>query len=133
MTFGLSTLGSMHVAFSLFALAAGLVVVAGLLAERSIPVWTALYVASGLAAAVTGFGLPVTAAVPRYLGILVLALLLTTAIARCVFRRAGPWHRIHAVAAVLSVHVFVFFAIGEAFLRISILNGLSPTLTELPF
>ena len=133
MILGLSTLGFVHTALSLLALACGLVVIGGLLAGRRLDGWTALYFASALAGDATGFALPRDFDIVHILG-LVLALALLVAIpARYVFRLAGAWRPIYAVATVASVHVLVFFTIGEAFLRIPALHALAPTLTETPF
>lgn len=133
MIFGLSTFGFVHTALSLLALVSGLVVVMGLLAARRLDALTALYLASAVAANVTGFGFSASFGIPHYIGSAALVVLLVVILARYAFRLAGPWRWIYAIATVLTVHSLAFFTIGEAFRRIPALNAMAPTLTELPF
>ena len=133
MIVGMSTLGIVHTALSVLALASGLVVVSGLLRAKRTDRWAAFYFASALATSATGFGFPGGFGVPQALGIVALALLAAAVLARYAFRLAGIWRAIYAAATVLSVHTLVFFTIGEAFLRIPALSALAPNLTEWPF
>ena len=133
MILGLSTLGFIHTALSLLALASGLVVVMGLVGGRPLNGWTAVYFASAVATNATGFTFPGDFGIPHYLGLGAALALMVAIPARYIFRLAGAWRPIYAVATVVSVHVLVFFTIGEAFLRIPSLNALAPTLTETPF
>jgi hypothetical protein len=133
MIFGLSTFGFLHLALSLLALVAGLVVVAGLLTARRLDTWTMVFLASAVGANVTGFGFPGNIGVPHYIGAAALLVLAVAILARYGFGLAGHWRRIYAVAAALGAYSLVFFTIGEAFLRIPALNALAPTLTEQPF
>lgn len=129
----MSTLGIVHTALSLLALASGLLVVAALLSGKRADGWSAIYFASALATGATGFGFPGGFGVPQALGIVALVLLAAAILARYAFRLAGIWRTIYAAVTVLSVHTLVFFTIGEAFLRIPALNALAPNLTEWPF
>ena len=133
MIFGMSTFGFVHTALSLLALASGLIVVIGLLAGRRLDAWTALFFASAVATAVTGFGFPGSFGVPHAIGIVTLLLIALAMLARYAFRLAGPWRSTYVVATVLALHSLVFFAIGEAFLRVPALKAMAPNLTELPF
>ena len=133
MTFGLSTLGFVHTALSLVALAGGLIVVGGLVAGRRLDGWTAVYFATAVAADATGFALPRDFDIVHWLGLAMAAALLIAILARYWFRLAGSWRPIFAVATVASVYVLVFFTIGEAFLRIPALHAVAPNLTEMPF
>ena len=146
MIFGMSTFGFVHTALSLLALASGLIVVIGLLAGRRLDAWTALFFASAVATAVTGFGFPGSFGVPHAIGIVTLPLIALAMLARYAFRLAGPWpvrpsssggprpwRSTYVVATVLALHSLVFFAIGEAFLRVPALKAMAPNLTELPF
>jgi hypothetical protein len=133
MILGLSTFGFVHTALCVLALACGLVVIAGLLAGRRLEGWTALYFASAVAGDATGFGFSRDFDFVHILGLIMALALLIAILARYVFRLAGLWRPAGAVATVMSVHVLVFFTIGEAFLRIPSLNALAPTLTETPF
>jgi membrane-bound metal-dependent hydrolase YbcI (DUF457 family) len=127
------TLSVVHIVLSFVALASGLTVVAGLLAARSLDNLTALYFASSAAADVTGFALSTHFGIAHYIGLISVVALLVAIVARYVFRLAGIWRPTYAAATVVSVHVLVFFTIGEGFLRIPALNALAPTLTERPF
>jgi len=131
--FGLSTLGFVHTALSLMALATGLVVVAGLLAGRRLNGWTSAYFVTAVLTDATGFALPRPFDIVHWLGVAMAAALLIAILARYPFGLAGRWRPTFAVATVASVYVLVFFTIGEAFLRIPALKPLAPTLTELPF
>jgi hypothetical protein len=133
MIFGLSTLGFVHTALSLVALASGLIVVGGLVAGRRFDGWTAVYFATAVATDATGFALPRNFDIVHWLGLAMAASLVIAVLARYLFRLAGPWRPIFAAATVVSVYVLVFFTIGEAFLRIPALHALAPNLTEMPF
>src|SRR5262249_1091425 len=118
MILGLSTFGFVHTALSVLALLLGLVVVWGLLTVRRLDAWTAVYLASALAATATGFGFPGRFGVPHYIGMAALVFLAVTALARYAFHLHEVWRPIYAFAAVLSVWSLAFFAVGEAFLRV---------------
>jgi len=131
--FGLSTLGFVHTALSLIALATGLVVVVGLVAGRRLDGWIAVYFVTAVLTDATGFALPRDFDIVHWLGLAMAAALLAAILARYAFGMAGRWRAVFAVATVASVHVLMFFTIGEAFLRIPALKPLAPTLTEPPF
>lgn len=130
---GLSTLGFVHTALSLTALASGLVVVGGLVARRRLEGWVAIYFATAVAADATGFALPRDFDLVHWLGLAMAIALLIAILARYGFGLAGHWRPVFAAATVVSVYVLVFFTVGEAFLRIPVLSRLAPTLTEPPF
>lgn len=129
----MSTLGLIHTALSLLGLASGLVVLGGLLVARRRDAWTAVFLISALAAAITGFGFAGSFGVPHVVGLASLACLAIAGLARYALRLRGRWRSIYAFAAVLALWSLVFFAIGEAFLRLPALRALAPTLTERPF
>ena len=133
MILGLSTFGFIHTVLSFVALASGLVVLIGLLTARRFAVCTGVFLASAVATCATGFGFPGGLNIPKYIGAASLVALLVAALALYVFRLAGSWRAIYALAAVLALYSLVFFTIGEAFLRLPALHALAPTLTERPF
>ncbi len=133
MTLSLSALGSVHIASSLLALAGGLMLTVGLVLGRHIDILAAAYFACATIAVATGFAVGTTFGIPQYLGLFAAAELVIAMLARYRFGLAGIWRRLYAVATVASVHLFVFFTIGEAFLRLPTLKALAPTLTEMPF
>lgn len=129
-----TTLTGFHTWLSLIALAAGFVVVNGLLQARDCPRWTALFLATSTATSVTGFAFPVTAILPSHIiGALSLVALAVAILARYRFRLAGTWRWIYAATALASVYFLVFVAISQAFLKVGALHDVAPTLSEAPF
>lgn len=133
MIIGMTTYGFVHMVLSLLTLISGLAVVAGLLAAMQLKTLTAFYFASAVATTLTGFGFLGHLSIAHLLGGIALGLLLVALLARYAFHLAGAWRAVYAIVAVLSVWSFVFFAIGEAFLRIPMLKATAPKLAELPF
>jgi hypothetical protein len=133
MSLSLTIVGFVHVTLSLLALACGLVLVMGLIAGRQTDALAAVYFASAAVAVATGFVIGTGFGVPQLLGVAAAIELTIAIVARYALRLAAIWRPIFAVATVASVHLFVFFTIGEAFLRFAALKTLAPTLTELPF
>ena len=133
MILGLSVFGFVHTVLCFVALGCGLVVIAGLLAGQRLNGLTAAYFVSAVAADGTGLALPRDFDFVHQLGLVMAAALLIAILARYVFRLAGGWRATYAVATVVSVHILVFFTIGEAFLRLPFLIRMSPNLTETPF
>ena len=105
--FGLSTLGFVHTALSLMALATGLVVVVGLVAGRRLDGWIAVYFVTAVLTDATGFALPRAFDIVHWLGLAMAAALLVAILARYLFGLAGRWRPIFAVATVASVYVLV--------------------------
>jgi hypothetical protein len=94
MTWGIPThlFLQIHVALSLIALVAGLVVLFGLLKGRALGGWTELFLVTIILTSVTGFPLPPFGLdPPRMVGILSLILLAIALLAIYVFRVSGPW------------------------------------------
>jgi hypothetical protein len=130
----LSPLGLLHTALSIVALVSGLGVVAGLLRSERMPKTTAIFMASALAATLTGFRFLEGGFGPaRILTMASLAVLVIAALARYVFHLVGRWSPIYAATATLGVYFLAFFTIAESFKRIPALKALAPTLTEPPF
>src|ERR1700723_2141446 len=95
MTWGIPAhlLLQIHVALSLIALVAGLVVLYGLLKGQARGGWTALFLATKILTSVTGFPLPPFGFdPPRAVGSLSLVLLALAVAALYAFRLAGAWH-----------------------------------------
>jgi hypothetical protein len=120
----LSPLGLLHTALSIVALVSGL----------GMPKTTAIFMASALAATLTGFRFLEGGFGPaRILTMASLAVLVIAALARYVFHLVGRWSPIYAATATLGVYFLAFFTIAESFKRIPALKALAPTLTEPPF
>jgi hypothetical protein len=123
-----------HVALSLIALVAGLVVLYGLLKGRAHGGWTALFLATMILTSVTGFPLPPFGFdPPRAVGILSLVLLVVAVAGYYVFHLAGAWRWIYVVTAVAALYLDAFVAVFQAFLKIPAIHALAPTQSEPPF
>ena len=123
-----------HVVISIVALAAGIVVVAGMLAGSRLPGWTALFLATTVLTSVTGFLFPATAILPSHIvGAISLAVLAIAIIALYGFRLAGAWRWIYVGSAIVAFYLNAFVAVAQAFLKVAVLQPLAPTQSEPPF
>jgi hypothetical protein len=129
----IATFTFIHVLISLIGIATGLVVMAGLIAEKDLWGWTPLFLVTTVATSVTGFGFPVDHLLPSHVvGALSLAVLAVAFLARY-FHLRGAWRRIYVVCAALALYFNVFVGVVQAFLNIAVLNALAPQQTEPPF
>jgi hypothetical protein len=136
MTWGIPThlFLQIHVALSLIALVAGLIVLYGLLQGRSLRGWMELFLATLILTSVTGFPLPPFGLdPPRMVGILSLVLLAVAVLAIYVFRVSGPWRWIFVVAAMAALYLDAFVGVIQAFAKLPALHELAPTGSEPPF
>jgi len=123
-----------HVALSLVAFIAGIVVVRGLLQNREAGGWTTAFLVTAVATNVTGFGFPFVKLLPSHIvGIIALVVLAVTILARYAFARAGFWRWVYAGGLVLSLFFDTFVLVAQAFGKIPALNLLAPTGSEPPF
>jgi hypothetical protein len=123
-----------HVWLSVIGIGAGLVVMIGLLAGKSLGGWTALFLITTAATSVTGFAFPVDHLLPSHkVGIVSLAVLALALLARYGFRLTGPWRRVYAVGAGLALYLNVFVALVQAFEKVPFLNAMAPTQAEPTF
>ena len=129
----LATFTGVHVVLSLVAIAAGFVVITGLLGGRDRGGWTALFLVTTVATSVTGFGFPVDHLLPSHVVGIVSLVVLAVAILARYFHLRGAWRRIYVVCAALALYFNVFVGVVQAFLNISVLNALAPQQTEPPF
>jgi hypothetical protein len=136
MIIGLSiaTFTLLHVAISLFAIVAGAVMVAKMLAGEGAPRWTALFLVSTLVTSVTGFLFPFQGVMPSHVfGVLSLVVLGVAAAALYVFRLGGAWRWLYVAAALFAFYLNAFVAVVQAFQKIPTLAPLAPTQSEPPF
>jgi hypothetical protein len=123
-----------HVILSLIGIAAGLVVVFGMLAGRRLDGWTALFLATTVLTSVTGFMFhSAHFGPPHVVGLLSLLLLVLAILARYSYHMAGSWRWIYVVTAVISLYLNVFVGVVQAFQKLPLLQPLAPTGTEPPF
>lgn len=123
-----------HVALSLVAIVAGLVVMKGLLANARMPGWTALFLSTTLATTATGFLFPFNGFTPALgVGVLSAGVLALTLVASYAQRLAGAWRWIYVVGAAISLYLNVFVLVVQAFAKVPTLHVLAPTQAEPPF
>jgi hypothetical protein len=136
MTWGIPThlFLQIHVALSLIALVAGLIVLYGLLKGRAFGGWTALFLVTTILTSVTGFPLPPFGLdPPRMVGILSLVLLVIAVAGYYLFHLAGAWRWIYIVTAMAALYLDAFVGVIQAFAKIPPLHELAPTQSEPPF
>jgi hypothetical protein len=134
MMMGMSAFTLFHVVLSLAGIAAGFIVLFGLLTSRPMDSWTAIFLATTVLTSVTGFLFPVHKLLPSHvLGIISLVLLAVAIYARYGRRLGGAWSRTYAATAVLALYLNVFVLIVQLFEKMPALKALAPTQTERPF
>jgi len=123
-----------HVAISLIAIVAGLVVAYGLVTAQRLDRWTSLFLWTTIATSVTGFPLPADRILPSHIvGAISLVVLTIAVVARYVRRLANGWRAAYVVTAVLALYLNVFVLVVQLFRRVPALNALAPTQAEPPF
>ncbi len=128
------TLLEFHVVISLIEMAAGLIMLYGLISGRAFAVWTVLFLATAILTSLSGFPLaPFGFDPPRAIGILTLVLLAVAVSAYYVFRLAGSWRWIYVVTAIAALYLDVFVGVFQSFLKIPAVHALAPTQSEPPF
>jgi hypothetical protein len=134
MSTGLLIFTLIHVALSLVAWVAGIVVVRALLRGEDARGWTTFFLVTAVATSATGFGFPFVKLLPSHIvGVVALAVLAVTILARYVFALAGPWHRIYAGGIVVGLFFDTFVLVAQAFSKIPPLHALAPTGSEPAF
>jgi hypothetical protein len=124
----------LHVAISVIAIAAGLVVVRGMLAARVFRAVTPLFLVTTLLTSLTGFLFPFHGVTPGIvIGILSVVLLLAAIVALYSFHLAGAWRWIYVVSSVIALWFNVFIFIVQSFEKVPALHALAPTQAEPPF
>lgn len=115
MTLGMSlaTFTLVHVILSLIGIAAGLVVLGGMLGSKRFEGWTAIFLVTTILTSVTGFLFPFTRiSLPHVFGVISLAV---------------------PGLALVALYLNVCVGVVQAFLKIPFLTSLAPTQSEPPF
>jgi hypothetical protein len=129
-----STFTLVHVLISLVGIASGFVVMYGLLTEKRLNGWTAIFLATTVLTSATGFLFPVEHILPSHIvGVISLAVLVVALAARYARHMEHSWRWIYVVCAVLALYLNVFVAVVQSFLKVPALHALAPTQKELPF
>jgi hypothetical protein len=136
MVFGLSlsAFTQLHVAISLVAIVTGLIALLGMVASRSLPVWTAIFLLLTVLTSATGFLFPIGGLTPALVvGVISILLLAATLLARYGRRMRGAWRWIYVVTATAALYLNVFVLVVQSFQKLSVLHALAPNQTEPPF
>ena len=141
MIFGLSisTFVTLHVVISLIAIAAGIIVMFGMLGSNRMPGLTAIFLLLTILTSATGFVIPPLVTekfLPSHLfGFLSLALLAVACFALYVKKFFGAWRWVYVLTALISLYLNVFVLVIQSFLKVPALHALAPSVppAEPPF
>jgi hypothetical protein len=126
----LSTFVLVHVIISLVGIAAGFVVMFGMLGSNKMPGWTALFLITTILTSGTGFLIPPLVSdklLPSHIiGALSLGLLAIACFALYGQKLAGSWRWIYGVTVLLSLYLNTFVLLIQSFLKIGPLHALAP-------
>jgi len=130
----ITTLTLVHTVISIVAIAAGLVVVGGLIAGVRIDGWTGIFLVTSALTSITGFFFPFTRLLAsHWVGIISLVILPFVIAARYWQRLRGIWRGIYVVGTVLVLYLNFFILLVQLFRRIPALLVAAPKQTEPPF
>ena len=135
----LSTFVLVHVIVSLVGIAAGYVVMFGMLGSRRVPGWTAIFLLLTILTSATGFLIPPLVTeklLPSHMfGILSLVLLAVACFALYGQQLSGAWRWIYVLTALISLYLNVFVLVIQSFLKVGPLHALAPSVppSEPPF
>lgn len=136
MIFGMSisTFTLLHVLISLVGITTGLIVLFGLIGGRRRDRWTAVFLASTVAASLTGYAFPIHGLTPaQVVGAISMAALLAAILALYRFHLRGAWRRTYVIAATIALYLNVFVGVAQAFQKVAVLREAAPTQSEPPF
>jgi len=123
-----------HVVLSLIGIASGFIVIFAMLANKTLPALTALFLLTTVATSVTGFFFPSTGIDPaQVVGIVSLLVLVAALIARYTYRLNGRSRWVYIVAAVMAQWFNCFVGAVQSFQKIAFVHALAPTQKEPPF
>jgi hypothetical protein len=135
----LSTFVLVHVIISLVGIAAGFVVMFGMLGSNRMPGLTAVFLLLTILTSATGFLIPpllTEKLLPSHMiGVLSLILLAIACYALYGAKLSGSWRWIYVVTALLAQYFNVFVLVIQSFLKVGPLHALAPRVppSEPPF
>src|SRR5215207_2554159 len=130
----ITTLTLIHTVISIVAIAAGLVVVGGLIAGQRLDGWTGLFLTTTVLTSVTGFFFPLTPFLPSHkVGIFSLVVLPLVIFARYGKHLLGAWRGVYVVGTALVLYLNFFVLVVQLFRRVPALIVAAPTQKEPPF
>jgi hypothetical protein len=125
---------TVHVIISLIGIAAGLLVLAGMLNANRLSGLTAIFLLTTVLTSVTGFLFPSSGFTPaQAFGYLSLVLLAIALAALYVFHLAGAWRWIYVATAVTALYLNCFVLVVQMFQKLPAINALAPNQSEPPF
>jgi hypothetical protein len=130
MILGLSTAAftMLHVIVSLVGIGAGLIAVFGLINNRLLRGWTALFLVTTVLTSVTGFLFPIKGVTPGIVvGVLSMIVLLLAIIALYSRKLAGAWRGTYVINACLALYFNVFVLFAQLFAKVPALKAIAPT------
>jgi hypothetical protein len=123
----LSAFTTLHVAISLIAIVAGLIVMFGMLGPYHSGGLTGIFLLFTILTSVTGFMFPFNGVTPGIVvGIISCVLLAIACLALYGMKVSGIWRAIYAVTALLSLYLNVFVLVTQSFLKIPPLHEIAP-------
>jgi len=133
MILDITTVTLVHTVISIVAIAAGLVVVGGLIAGVRIDGWTGIFLVTTALSSVTGFFFPFTKLLAsHWVGVISLIILPFVIAARYWKHLRGAWRGIYVVSTVLVLYLNFFILNVQLFRRIPALIVAAPKQTEPP-
>jgi hypothetical protein len=135
----LSTFVTVHVIISLIGIAAGIIVMFGMLGSNRMPGLTAIFLLFTILTSATGFLIPPLVSdklLPSHIiGALSLVLLAVACFALYGQKLSGMWRWIYVLTALISLYLNVFVLVIQSFLKIPGLHALAPSVppSEPPF
>ena len=123
----LSAFTTLHVAISLIAIVAGLIVMFGMLGPYHSGGLAGIFLLFTILTSVTGFMFPFNGVTPGIVvGIISCVLLAIACLALYGMKVSGIWRAIYAVTALLSLYLNVFVLVTQSFLKIPPLHEIAP-------
>ena len=123
-----------HVVISLLGIAAGFVVIYGMLTAQPLEKWTTFFLATTTATSVTGFFFPFEGFKPAYvIGVISLVALAAAYYALRTKQLAGGWRKVYVISVLVAQYLNCFVLVVQSFLKLPPLKGLAPTQSEPPF
>jgi hypothetical protein len=117
----------LHVIISLAAIAAGLVAIVALAANK-LSGLTGFFLSTTALTSITGFFFPFHGVTPGIiLGILSLIVLLLAATALYLGKLSGGWRRVYIISATLALWFNVFVLFAQLFAKVPALKAIAPT------
>ncbi len=123
-----------HVVISLIGIVSGVIVLAGMITNKSLDALTALFLATTVLTSVTGFAFPFVHVTPGIvIGVLSVIILAIAIFARYGKHMAGAWRRTYVITASVALYLNCFVLVVQSFRGVPSLHALAPTQKEPPF